>query len=159
MIYIGATERHFQTWQNEQLSGKNNSEIGFHQHAPKRNNFVILGRYKYPLTAESLHTFNEDINNLMNTRLRSNKIELFVHGNPLTQLRNRSMATWLRLIYTPLSHSLPLFLIHTLSSCFKILLNFSYVRFIRFNFLTFYSFYSCLKTTRGNIMEKLSVKL
>ena len=93
MVYIGATERHFQTRQNEHLSGKNNSEIGFHEHAPKRSNFSILGRYKYPFTAESLFICNENINNLMNTRLRSNKIELFVHGNTLTQLRNRSMTT------------------------------------------------------------------
>ena len=138
MVYIGTTERHFQTRQNEHLSGKNNSEIGFHQHAPKRSNFVILGRYKYPFTAESLHICNENIKNLMNTRLRSNKIEIFVHGNTLTQLRNRSMATWLRLIHTS-----PF----TLSSWHTHFLPVSYVRFIWRNWFKSYYFYSCLKMT------------
>ena len=53
-VYIGATERHFRTRQNEHLKGKNKSEMGYHEHPPKKNNFTILGSFKYPFIAESL---------------------------------------------------------------------------------------------------------
>ena len=87
-MYIGATERIFRTRQNEHLKGKNKSEIDYHQH-PKRNNFTILGSFKYPFIPESLFICSKNIN-MLNNQLRTRKITLFEHGNNLALLRNRA---------------------------------------------------------------------
>ena len=52
---LGGIERHFKTRQNEHMKGKNNSEIGHDEHAPKRENFKIVGQYQYPFITESLY--------------------------------------------------------------------------------------------------------
>ena len=72
------------------LRERRKSEIGYHEHPPKRNNFTILGSFKYPFIAESLFICSENINNMLNNQLRSRKITLFEHGNNLALLRNRA---------------------------------------------------------------------
>ena len=77
-VYFGATDRHFSTRQSEHMKGKNNSEIVYHTHAPKKTNFEVLGKFNYPFIAETLYISMADINRFLNTQIRSYELKLFL---------------------------------------------------------------------------------
>ena len=66
--------------QNEHMKGKNHFEIAYHTHAPKKTNFVILGKYTYPFIAETLFLCTENINNILNTQSRSYELKLSIYN-------------------------------------------------------------------------------
>jgi len=61
MRYIGATKRHFYTRISEHLRGyPTQTEVSMHVHAPKHENFKIIGCSKYPMILESILINNTD---------------------------------------------------------------------------------------------------